>query len=174
LTLSNDCAVLPGIFEFTLNELIDHHLDLSCFDEFYNNDEAGPKAYSPQTMVKAVLYAYSKGILSSRKIEAACRSNVTFMALSGEARPDHATIASFISAKGRHVKEVFAQILSVCAQLDLIGMGRAALDGCKLLNRRLQQAEEAHRNVHGDAQPRERTTASGMSRATSPTTMAQS
>ena len=34
--------LLPGSFEFTLNELIDHHIDLSGFDEFYNNDEAGP------------------------------------------------------------------------------------------------------------------------------------
>jgi transposase len=124
--------LLPGTFEFTLNELVDHHIDLSCFDEFYNNDEAGPRAYSPQSMVKVILYAYSKGILSSRKIEAACKSNVTFMALSGEARPDHATIASFISAKSTCLKEVFVQILRICAQLDLIGVEQFALDGCKL------------------------------------------
>ncbi len=124
--------LLPGTFEFTLNEIVDHQLDLSVFDQFYNNDDAGPKAYSPQAMLKIVLYAYSKGLLSSRKIEAACKSNILFMALSGEARPDHATIASFISAKGSHLKEVFVQILAICAQLDLIGVEQLALDGCKL------------------------------------------
>jgi transposase len=82
--------LLPGTFEFTLNEIVDHQLDLSGFDQFYHNDDAGPKAYSPQAMLKIVLYAYSKGLLSSRKIEAACKSNINFMALSGEARPDHA------------------------------------------------------------------------------------
>jgi len=124
--------LLSGTFEFTLNEIIDHQLDLSAFDQFYNNDEAGPKAYSPQAMLKIILYAYSKGLLSSRKIEAACKNNIIFMALSGEAKPDHATIASFVSAKGAHIKEVFVQILTICAQLDLIGVEQFALDGCKL------------------------------------------
>ena len=54
------------------------------------------------------------------------------MALSGEAKPDHATIASFVSAKGTHIKEVFVQILMICAQMDLIGVEQFALDGCKL------------------------------------------
>ena len=83
--------LLPGTFEFTLNEIIDNQLDLSAFDEFYRNDEAGPKAYSPQSMLKVILYAYSKGLLSSRKIEGSCKNNIIFMALSGEIKPDHAT-----------------------------------------------------------------------------------
>jgi transposase len=124
--------LLPGTFEFTLNEIIDNQLDLSSFDRFYSNDEAGPKAYPPQSMLKIILYAYSTGILSSRKIESACRNNIIFMALSGEAKPDHATIASFVSAKSEQIKEVFVQVLMICAQLDLIGVEQFALDGCKL------------------------------------------
>ena len=124
--------LLPGTFEFTLNEIIDHQLDLSCFDQFYSNDEVGPKAYSPHSMLKIIMYAYSKGLLSSRRIESACRNNIIFMALSGEAKPDHATIASFISAKSENIKEVFVQILMICAQMDLIGVEQFALDGCKL------------------------------------------
>lgn len=124
--------LLPGTFEFTLSEIVDHQIDLSVFDQFYDNDEAGPRAYSPQAMLKIILYAYSKGLLSSRKIEAACRSNVILMALSGEATPDHATIASFVSQKSKHIKDIFVQILTICAQLDLIGVELFALDGCKL------------------------------------------
>jgi transposase len=124
--------LLPGSFEFALNEIVDHQSDLSCFDAFYSNDEAGPKAYSPQSMVKIILYAYSKGILFSRRIEAACRNNIIFMALSGEAKPDHTTIASFVSSKSQHIKNLFVQILMICAQLDLIGVEEFALDGCKL------------------------------------------
>jgi transposase len=124
--------LLPGTFEFTVNEIVDHQIDLSVFDQFYDNDEAGPRAYSPQAMLKIILYAYSKGLLSSRKIEAACRSNVILMALSGEATPDHATIASFVSQKSKHIKDIFVQILTICAQLDLIGTELFALDGCKL------------------------------------------
>jgi transposase len=124
--------LLPGTFEFTVNEIVDHQIDLSVFDQFYDNDKAGPKAYAPQAMLKVILYAYSKGLLSSRRIEAACRSNVIFMALSGEAFPDHATIASFVSGKSTRIKEIFVQILEICAQLDLIGTEQFALDGCKL------------------------------------------
>ena len=124
--------LIPGSFEFTLREVVDNRLDLSLFDQFYSNDQAGPKAYSPRALLKVVLFAYSKGILSSRKIEAACRTNILFMALAGEARPDHATLASFVSAKGGVIKEVFVQVLAICAELDLIGMEQFALDGCKL------------------------------------------
>jgi transposase len=132
VAISLEEQMIPGSFEFTLKEIIDNQLDLSPFDQFYSNDEAGPKAYSPQALLKVILYAYSKGLLSSRKIETACRTNVVFMALAGEARPDHATLASFVSTKGTAIKGVFVQVLAICAQLDLIGMEQFALDGCKL------------------------------------------
>jgi transposase len=132
VAISLEEQLIPGTFEFTLNEIIHNQLDLSAFDEFYDNDQTGPKAYSPQAMLKVILYAYSKGLLSSRKIETACRTNVVFMALAAEGRPDHATVASFVSTKGRHIKEVFVQVLAICAELDLVGMEQFALDGCKL------------------------------------------
>lgn len=132
VAISLEEQLIPGSFEFTLRELIDNQLDLSPFDQFYANDLAGPKAYSPRALLKVILYAYSRGLLSSRKIEAACRTNVLFMALAGEARPDHATLASFVSTKGNAIKEVFIQVLAVCAELGLIGMEQFALDGCKL------------------------------------------
>ncbi len=130
--ISLEEQLLPGTFESALNYIIDHELDLSAFDEFYHNDTAGPEAYPPQTLLKVVLYAYSKGLLSSRRIEGACRTNVVFMALAADARPDHATIASFVSTKGTRVKEVFVQVLAICSRLELIGMEQFALDGCKL------------------------------------------
>jgi hypothetical protein len=33
--------ILPGTFEYTLNHLIDHELDLALFDERFRNDETG-------------------------------------------------------------------------------------------------------------------------------------
>jgi transposase len=132
VAISLEEQLIPGSFEFTLKEVIDNRVDLSPFDQFYNNDQSGPRAYSPRALLKVVLYAYSKGLLSSRKIEAACRTNVLFMALAGEARPDHATLASFVSTKSSAIKEVFVQVLAVCAELGLIGMEQFALDGCKL------------------------------------------
>jgi transposase len=68
--------VLPGTFEYTLSYLIDHELDLSAFDERYSNDDTGRPAYDPALLLKIVLYAYARGIVSSRQIERCCRENV--------------------------------------------------------------------------------------------------
>lgn len=72
--------ILPGTFEYTLSYLIDHELDLSIFDQRYSNDDIGRPAYDPALLLKIVLYAYARGIVSSRQIERYCRENVIFMA----------------------------------------------------------------------------------------------
>jgi transposase len=73
-----------GTFEFALNEIVDE-MDLSVFDGRFCNDETGAPAYDPAILLKIVLFAYSRGITSSREIERACRENVVFMALSADA-----------------------------------------------------------------------------------------
>jgi len=66
--------------------LIDNEIDLSIFDSRYQNDETGAPAYDPAILLKIILYAYSKGITSSRDIAQCCRKNVIFMALSADTR----------------------------------------------------------------------------------------
>ena len=78
LPISFSRQILPGTFEYSLNHLIDHELDLSVFDARYRNDETGAPAYDPAILLKIVLYAYSRGITSSRDIEQCCRENVVF------------------------------------------------------------------------------------------------
>ena len=102
-------------------------------------------AYDPAMLLKVVLFAYSRGITSSRKIEKACRENVVFMALSADSQPHFTTIADFISRMHRPVGELFLQILMVCDQLDLIGKDMFAIDGRKIMGwfappNRLQRA----------------------------------
>ncbi len=60
--------ILPGTFEYTLNHLIDHEPDLSLFHDKFKNDETGAPAYDPRILLKIVLFAYSRGIVSSRRI----------------------------------------------------------------------------------------------------------
>ena len=75
--------LIPGTIEHAIDWIIDHEVDSSGFDALYGNDETGRPAYDPKALLKIILYAYSKGMLSSRRIEQACRTNVVFMALSG-------------------------------------------------------------------------------------------
>jgi hypothetical protein len=60
--------LVPGTFADAVHRLVDV-LDLSAFDAHYRNDTAGAPAHSPGMLLKAVLLAYSQGIVSSRRIE---------------------------------------------------------------------------------------------------------
>src|SRR4030067_2166216 len=87
LPVSLEDQLMPGTLEFAIHTLVEKRLDMSVFQEKYRNDETGRAAYDPKILLKVVLLAYSRGLISSRKIEQACRENVVFMALTcGERR----------------------------------------------------------------------------------------
>src|SRR5262245_64965032 len=88
--------ILPGTFEYTLNHLIDKEFDLSVFERRYHNDKTGAPAYDPAILLKIILYAYARGITSSREIERCCQENIIFMALSADpALYDHSGFCLF-------------------------------------------------------------------------------
>ena len=124
--------IIPGTFEYTLYHLIENELDLTIFNDRFHNDQAGAPAYDPKIMLKIILYAYSKGITASRRIEEACRKNITFMALSSNVRPHFTTIADFITSMDKEISHLFLQVLMVCDQQGLIGREMFAVDGCKM------------------------------------------
>jgi transposase len=126
--------LVPGTLEFAIHALVDSRMDMSVFDNNYQNDEAGRSAYDPKILLKVVLLAYSRGLTSSRQIERACCENVVFMALSCNQRPDHSTIASFVSSMKDQIKPLFRDILLVCDQEHLLGGTFFAIDGCKLVS----------------------------------------
>jgi transposase len=124
--------ILPGTFEHTLNYLIDNEFDLSVFEQRYHNDEMGAPAYDPAILLKIILYAYSRGITSSRQIEQCCEQNIIFMALSADTHPHFTIIAEFISSSSEQIIELFRDVLLICNKLRLIGKEMFAVDGCKL------------------------------------------
>ena len=124
--------LIPGTLEFAIHTLVETRMDMSIFDNNYHNDQTGRSAYDPKVLLKVVLFAYSRGLISSRKIERVCRENVTFMALSGNQRPDHSTIAAFVSSMKDEILPLFRDILLVCEHENLLGGTFFALDGLKL------------------------------------------
>ncbi len=83
-------------------------------------------------LLKVVLFGYSRGMISSRALERACCENVTFMALACGQKPDHSTIAAFISSMGEEIGWLFTQVLLVCDEEGLLGGTHFSLDGLKL------------------------------------------
>jgi len=132
LPISLQNQIVPGSLEHTINELVENHIDLSLFDRRYKNDATGAHAINPKILLKIILLAYSRGLISSRQMERACRENATFMALCSSYFPDHSTIASFVSSMQNEIESVFCNILLVCDELDLLGGTHFSLDGVKL------------------------------------------
>jgi transposase len=132
LAVRFDRQILPGSFEYTLSELIERHFDLSVFEGHYRNDHAGAPAYDPKILLKIILLAYSKGVVSSREIAELCRDNILFMALSADTSPHFTTIADFISRQQDQIVSIFRDVLLVCDEQGLIGREMFAVDGVKL------------------------------------------
>jgi transposase len=68
----------PGTFEYAIHHIIEHKIDLSIFFPDYCNDDGGRPAYDPGIRLKIILFAYAKGITSSREIEWCCNTNIIF------------------------------------------------------------------------------------------------
>ena len=132
IPVSLEEQLMPGTLEFAIHTLVERRMDMSVFDDNYQNDETGRSAYDPKILLKVVLLAYSRGLISSRAIERACCENVLFMAMSCNQRPDHSTIAAFVSSMKDQILPLFCDILLVCEQENLLGGTFFAVDGVKL------------------------------------------
>lgn len=96
-----------------------------------NENAVGNASYDPITMLKILVYGYSYGWRSSRKLERALYHNMSFVWLAGGLKPDHKTISNF---RGEH-KDVLINLLKQCARmcvkLDLISGNTLFVDGSK-------------------------------------------
>lgn len=87
----------PGTLESSIQELVEHHLDLSVFEARYQNDSTGARAIHPKLLLKVILFGYSRGTISSRQTPAlACGAIVepAFANLRIQKRLDHFTLRS--------------------------------------------------------------------------------
>lgn len=133
-----------GTFEHALHHLIGNRLDLSIFYPRYKNEETGRPAYDPAILLKIILFAYSKGITSSREIQWCCETNIIFKALSCDSVPHFTTIASFVSGHVDEIEQLFSQIVLVCDEQGLLGHELFAIDGCKMSSNATKEWSGTH------------------------------
>ncbi|MDR1189897.1 MAG: transposase [Bifidobacteriaceae bacterium] len=106
--------------------------DLSEFRAAYRADGRGGAAHDPSMMVALLLYSYCTGVVSSRKIEAACQVDVAYRVVTGNLVPDHTTVSRFRARFADRLAGLFTQILAMCAAAGLAKVGTVALDGTKM------------------------------------------
>lgn len=112
---------------------IDAIVEQLNLERLYNSySEEGQPGYHPKMLLKILLYGYSTGIMSSRKIAGRVESDIYYMYLSGMQRPDFRTISDFRKNKREYLSEYFQQILAICKAMGLISLGHIAIDGSKI------------------------------------------
>jgi len=96
-----------------------------------NHNTVGNSAYDPVAMLKVLVYSYSYGWRSSRKIERALHHNMSFIWLAGGLKPDHKTISEFRKANLKALKKVLVQCARLCLKLKMIEGNTLFTDGSK-------------------------------------------
>jgi transposase len=115
-------------------------VDLASFGT--NERGGGSEQFPPQMMLALLIYCYSHGIFSSRRIEAATHQHLSVRYLAGNTHPDHDTICKFRRENFAAIAGCFLRVLELAKELGLLRVGTVAIDGTRLA----AQASK-HRNV---------------------------
>jgi transposase len=107
-------------------------MDLSAFYGRRREDGWGRAAFDPKVMVALLLYCYSGGERSSRKIERRCNEDVACRFITANHVPDHSTIARFRQTHEQELNGLFTEALRLCARAGLVKVGLVALDSTKV------------------------------------------
>jgi transposase len=130
LPRSYDELIEPGHLVRVVNDTIEK-LDLSALVKQYKG--GGTSSYHPKMLLKVLVYAYCKGIYTSRKIAAALRENLHFMWLSGEQYPDFRTINDFRGNRMKAVTEtIFGEVLAYLVEAGYVKLEVYFADGTKI------------------------------------------
>ncbi len=106
-------------------------LDFSKLGIVIDQKKVGNPEYNPKSMLKLLLYGYSYGLRSSRKLERATHHNISFVWLVGGLKPDHKTIAEFRRKNKKAIAKVLKQCARLCIDLELIEGNTLFVDGSK-------------------------------------------
>jgi transposase len=114
-----------------VRELVREDLDLSAIVEAYEG-ERGQPPYHPVMMTALLLYAYSQGVYSSRRMARGCQERVDFMAVTARQSPDFRTINDFRKRHLAALEGLFVQVLRVCRRAGMVKLSHVSLDGTKV------------------------------------------
>ncbi len=110
---------------------------------------AGRAPYDPAVLVSLLLYAYARGIRSSRAIERACWEDVAFKLITGMRTPDHWTVAEFRRRHESEIAGLFDDVLGLCREAGLVSVGVIAIDGTKIMASASMDQNRGYRELVG-------------------------
>ncbi len=107
-------------------------MELKEFYSKYRGDGCGGAAFNPKMMVGLLIYGYSLGERSSRRIEILCGRDVGFRVVTANQTPDHSTISRFRRKYEKELEGLFIKVLKICTEVEIFKVGTIALDGTKM------------------------------------------
>src|ERR1700730_10774049 len=110
-------------------EVIDG-LDLSAMVKSYRG--SGSAGYHPALLLGLLVYGYTTGVFSSRKLERATYDSVAFRFIAANDHPDHDTIATFRRRFLKDIEALFVKVLLLAREMGVLKLGTVALDGTKI------------------------------------------
>jgi transposase len=111
---------------------VSEQIDISAIVDDYDSEQGGQPPFHPRMMLVLLLYAYSVGVFSSRKIMARCETDVAFRVIVGEDVPAFQRISEFRRRHLPQMQALFIEVLALCREAGLLKVGRLALDGTKV------------------------------------------
>ncbi len=132
------------LFPPSVNDMVSHDVPVRAYDAMINimdlselsiavdHNKAVCPEYDPRSMLKLLVYGYSYGIRSSRKLERATHDNISFIWLMGGLEPVYKTISEFRRINKKALKKVIKQCAHMCVDLDLIAGNVLFVDGTKI------------------------------------------
>ena len=120
LSSDHDCFV----YEDILNQI-----DTKSLEEKYSM--IGQHAYDPKRVTAILIYSYSQGIYSSRKIEQKCRQDLSFMYISHRNCPNFRVLSDFRKNNRTFFVGCFKKSVKIAASLGMVSLCHVAMDGSK-------------------------------------------
>ena len=107
-------------------------MDLKQLFDLYPNVGRKP-AIDPITMLEVLIFCYSEGILSSRKIESACKYDLRVRYLLEDSKaPDHATINRYRQRLQPIIEQIFSENIKILLEEEHIDLSSIYIDGTKI------------------------------------------
>jgi transposase len=121
--------LLPQDHECYLYAELFEQLDTSIVESLYSIK--GQHAYHPRLIIAILIYAYSRGVFSSRQIERRCREDLSFMFIAQMNSPNFRVLSDFRKNHGPFFQACFKQTVKLAMELKLASLGHISLDGSK-------------------------------------------
>jgi transposase len=129
-------------------------LDTSALHARCHTGGAGRAGYDPDMMLTLLVYAYARGVTSSRQIERLCWDDVAFRVICAEDVPDHTTIWRFADTAPEVVQALFAEVLQLCAKAGMLRLDTITLDGTKMVANASMKANRGEEQIRAELEQR--------------------